>query len=118
MKLYELLHRKNVKIPVFVASSIPRISEVKPLKADFVALSARLADLKAQVQSMVRNVQNKLKRDDIPKSSPTNHWFSELSGQSLVVKLEEDNSSLAANNGLSTTSALLSNAEIEEFISE
>ena len=76
-----------MKIPTFVAANISRIPGVKPLEADIVALSAGLADLKAQLQAMVLNVQNKSKSDDIRNSSPTNHWFSELSGKALVVNL-------------------------------
>ena len=65
MKLYALLDRMNVKMPTFVAVNISRISDVKPLKTSTVALSAGLADLKAQVQSIALNVQNKSKPGNI-----------------------------------------------------
>ena len=54
--LFNLLDCKKTSLSLFVAASMNKITGVRPLESDVVALSASLADLKHQVLFLLATV--------------------------------------------------------------
>ena len=92
MHLYELLDKKKVKIPTFVAANINRISGMKPLDGDVLTLSASVTDLKAKVQQLtvsINGLQSKINgKSDDSKFSGKQECFPEMCGKPFITNLE------------------------------